>query len=72
MKGRLPNRGHEERIYGPDECRGCGAVLGALHRPGCPYGHPWPRDRVDHVQTRITPLTDTPPSSREGQSDDPR
>jgi len=43
---------------GSDEatCRGCGAMRSYRHQPGCPYEHPWPRDRVDNVQTQIEPI----------------
>lgn len=40
----------------PDMCCGCAAELGTRHRDGCPYEHPWPRDKVNHVQTLLMPV----------------
>ncbi len=37
-------------------CQGCNQPLGALHDKDCVYRHPWPKDRVDNVQTKVAPV----------------
>lgn len=49
-------------------CRGCGADFGTPHFKACPYWHPWPRDRVDTVQTRIEPVAARSLAPREEQA----
>lgn len=42
---------------GERRCHGCNALVGERHFTDCPYWHPWPRDRVDNVQSQIEPVT---------------
>lgn len=56
--GRSPRPIDDEGQTGDKpSCRGCAVEIGERHRTGCPYEHPWPRDRVDNVQSRIDPVS---------------